>query len=127
MHPADEFAQIRTQIAELEKRSKELREQFAKGHLPLTSGQTEIVVARRSRRSFQTKALPSHIREAPEFWKTTVSVYVTVKTLESPGQAQPPATNRKCLAGKTRASREVARRDRYSPQEADECILIEPF
>lgn len=127
MHPADEFAQIRTRIAELEKRSKELREQFVNGHLPLMSGQNEIVVARRSRRCFQTKALPSHIREAPEFWKTNVSVYVTVKALESPAQAQPPATDRKCLTDKPRTTGMAPRRERYSPQEEDECILIEPF
>ena len=46
MHPADEFAEIRSQIARLEARSKALRAAFLSGAVPLTGKQAEIVVAR---------------------------------------------------------------------------------
>ena len=90
MDPADEFAEIRAQIANLERRSKELRTAFVSGLAPLKGSKSEVVISRKPRRSFNQSALPKYILEAPELWTTTETIYIVAKALDDAGGRPKP-------------------------------------
>lgn len=79
MHPADEFAQVRSEIKRLETRAKTLRRRFLKGDVPLESNAHVVNVREQKRRVLMRDALPDHILDDPRFWEERCSPIVTVK------------------------------------------------
>ncbi|MGR3805314.1 hypothetical protein [Marinibacterium profundimaris] len=123
MHPADEFAEIRSQIARLEARSKALRAAFLSGAVPLTGKQAEIVVARRSQRTFQRSRLPEHILASPDLWGKREVVYVTARSLtEKPTGEVTSRVKAGPVSAVSKSVRPITRQ-----MEDDECVVIEPF
>ena len=81
MHPADEYAQLKSTIRALEARAEALREGFLRQGTTLRSNQVEIVVRRQLRRSFQKDRLPPHILNDPQYWEERASPVVTIRDL----------------------------------------------
>lgn len=79
MHPADEFAQIKAEIAQLKARAEELRAGFLEDAARRRSNQYEILVKQQRRRRFLRERLPPHILADQTLWEERVADVVTVQ------------------------------------------------
>ncbi|MDF0603798.1 hypothetical protein P1J78_24080 [Psychromarinibacter sp. C21-152] len=78
MHPADELARIRQEIATLKAREKALREEFLDGRAPLRSNAHEVRIVNKTRRVFCRDRLPLHVRADPALWRDSPMTQVRV-------------------------------------------------
>ncbi len=61
MHPAEEFARIKAEIAQLKARSDVLRQRFIEDAGLRRTNRVEVVVKQQRRRTFLREKLPRHI------------------------------------------------------------------
>ena len=83
MHPADEFAQIKAEMAALKARADELRQSFIEDAGRRRSNRYEVVVKHQSRRTFLREKLPPHILADQALWEEASSDVVTVREIVS--------------------------------------------
>lgn len=81
MHPADEFAQITAEMAQLKARADELRQEFISDASRRRSNRHEVIVRTHYRRTFLREKLPPHILADDGLWEDGVSNVVTVREL----------------------------------------------
>lgn len=81
MHPADEFAKIKAEMAALKARADVLRQGFIDDAKNRRSNGYEVVVRVQRRRKFLREKLPPYILEHDAFWETAESNIVTVKAI----------------------------------------------
>lgn len=88
MHPADEFAQIKAEMAALRARADELRQAFIEDDSRRRSNRYEVVVRTQHRRTFLREKLPPYILADDGLWEDAVSNIVTVREI---GAIEDPA------------------------------------
>ena len=79
MHPADEYARLKSEIRVLEARAKALRDRFVLGRAPCVSNAVEVVVENRTRRVFLRDKLPREILADPSYWAEMPAQRVTFR------------------------------------------------
>lgn len=79
MHPADEFAHIKAEMARLKTRADELRQSFLEDAGRRRSNQFEVVVKNQNRRRFLREKLPPHILADDALWEEATSQVVSVR------------------------------------------------
>ncbi|MEM1386311.1 MAG: hypothetical protein AAF626_01030 [Pseudomonadota bacterium] len=84
MHPADELAHVRKEIARLRARADHLRAGFLSGALPCRSNAREVVVTQKAQRVFRRDRLPREILDDPSMWAMRKSCYVQLREIVTP-------------------------------------------
>ncbi|MEM1238064.1 MAG: hypothetical protein AAGI10_13935 [Pseudomonadota bacterium] len=90
MHPADEYARLKSEIRLLETRAKALRDRFVVGRAPRMSNAVEVVVENRRRRVFLRDRLPASILRNPAYWAEMDTPTVTLRSARPPELAVVP-------------------------------------
>jgi len=79
IHPAEELAQIRTEIRQLKAREAELRAGFLTGDSPCEGPVHRVSVETRNARVFDKTRLPEAILQNPRFYRDQVSARVVLE------------------------------------------------
>lgn len=81
MHPADEFAKIKAEMAQLKARADELRQTFLEDDSRRRSNRHEVIVRAQHRRIFLREKLPPYILADDGLWEDGVANVVTVREI----------------------------------------------
>ena len=129
--PADELAEIRSQIRALKAREAELRAYFLDDRLaPAEGAQARVVFTEQKRRIFDKALLPSAVHDDPRYWQIDRRRVVKCVGLEGSAPVGPaaaePVWRRTPIPA---ASGETCGRSRTvdAPRRTEEVSLIEPF
>ena len=79
IHPAEELAQIRAEIRQLQAREAELRAGFLTGDSPCEGPMHRVCVEERSTRVFDKTRLPEAILQNPRFYRDQISARVVLE------------------------------------------------
>lgn len=89
LSPADELAEVRSEIARLKLREAQLRDRLMKSPLATLIGRFHRVEITHSHISvFDAALLPEHIRNDPAYWRERAQT--TVRTMPVAPKAPPP-------------------------------------
>ena len=83
MHPADEFAQINAEMAELKARADKLRQSFIEDAGRRRSNRFEVVVRQQKQRQLLREKLPPHILADQSLWEEASAEVVTIREISA--------------------------------------------